>query len=99
MKASEFIKQHGLEAAKDAVVESDAYSGLWINARTLELSKYIPSYDAVFIPELKTAVEAWKFLIAEFESLEMAEYEYMISASYSEPYWVKVGLAIKAVQS
>jgi len=33
-------------------------------------------------------------LLKSFESVEMAEYEYMVSASYSDPYWVRVKQAI-----
>lgn len=33
-------------------------------------------------------------IIEEFESVEMAEYEYMISASYDDPYWIRVKQAI-----
>lgn len=33
-------------------------------------------------------------IIQGFESIEMAEYEYWISASYDDPYWIRVKLAI-----
>lgn len=36
-----------------------------------------------------------KRIIAEFESVEMAEYEYFVSASYDDPYWQRVKQAIK----
>lgn len=36
-----------------------------------------------------------KRIIAEFESVEMAEYEYLVSASYNDPYWQRVKQAIK----
>lgn len=40
-------------------------------------------------------LEESRRIIAEFESIEMAEYEYMISASYDDPYWQRVKQAIK----
>lgn len=33
-------------------------------------------------------------IIERFESVEMAEYEYLISASYDDPYWIRVKQAI-----
>lgn len=33
-------------------------------------------------------------IIEHFESVEMAEYEYMVSASYDDPYWIRVKQAI-----
>lgn len=33
-------------------------------------------------------------IIEGFESVEMAEYEYLISASYDDPYWIRVKQAI-----
>lgn len=58
MRAEQFIKDHGLEWARDAIEEANAYGGFWLNAKTLELSNYIPSYDAVGIPELQRLVES-----------------------------------------
>lgn len=33
-------------------------------------------------------------ILDDFESIEMAEYEYLISDSYQEPYWQSVKQAI-----
>ncbi len=33
-------------------------------------------------------------IIEGFESIEMAEYEYLVSASYDDPYWIRVKQAI-----
>ncbi|WP_162987650.1 hypothetical protein [Acinetobacter bereziniae] len=34
-------------------------------------------------------------IIESFESIEIAEYEYLISASYDDPYWIRVKQAIE----
>ena len=49
--------------------------------------------------QLKQIVESHELIKKDFESVEMAEYEYMISASYNEPYWVRVKQAIADVES
>ena len=49
--------------------------------------------------ELQRLVESWELVQKDFESIEMAEYEYMISGCYSEPYWVRVKQAIRDVES
>jgi len=58
------------------------------NIRTKEMSD-----------DLKRLVESHELIRKDFESVEMAEYEYMISASYNEPYWVRVKQAIADVES
>ena len=49
--------------------------------------------------DLKRLVESHELIRKDFEFVEMAEYEYMISASYNEPYWVRVKQAIADVES
>ena len=44
--------------------------------------------------DLKRLVESHELIRKDFEFVEMAEYEYMVSASYSDPYWVRVKQAI-----
>lgn len=58
------------------------------NIRTKEMSD-----------DLKRLVESHELIRKDFEFVEMAEYEYMISASYNEPYWVRVKQAIADVES
>ena len=58
MKPEQFIREQGLDAIKDCIEEAKAYGGLYVNAKTLELSKHIPSYDAVSIIELMRLVES-----------------------------------------
>ena len=50
--------------------------------------------DGVMMPkqEANKLIEHW------FESVEIAEYEYMICASQSEPFWVEVKKAIDVIQ-
>lgn len=45
-----------------------------------------------------TKQEAIKLIEHWFESVEIAEYEYMICASQSEPFWVEVKKAIDVIQ-
>ena len=45
-----------------------------------------------------TKQEASKLIQHWFESAEIAEYEYMICASQSEPFWVEVRKAINLVR-
>lgn len=58
MRAEQFIKDHGLDEVKDAIKEAETSECFYINAKTLELSKFIPSYDALSILELKRLVES-----------------------------------------
>ncbi|MCH7380364.1 hypothetical protein [Acinetobacter higginsii] len=58
MNAIQFIKDHGVEVAREGIEEANAYGGFWVNAKTLELSKQIPSYDAVSIPDIQRLVES-----------------------------------------
>ncbi|WP_098732331.1 hypothetical protein [Acinetobacter baumannii] len=58
MKPEQFIREQGLDAIKDCIKEAKAYGGFYVNAKTLELSKHIPSYDAVSIIELMRLVES-----------------------------------------
>ena len=55
--------------------------------------------DNDFNNDLKRLVESHELIRKDFESVEMAEYEYMISASYNESYWVRVKQAIADVES
>ncbi|MFW2805070.1 hypothetical protein [Acinetobacter baumannii] len=58
MNPEQFIREQGLDAVKDCIEEAEAYGGFYVNAKTLELSKHIPSYDAVSITGLKRLVES-----------------------------------------
>ena len=58
------------------------------NIRTKEMSD-----------DLKRLVESHELIRKDFESVEMAEYEYMVSDSYSDPYWIRVKQSIEDVES
>ncbi|PKH28751.1 hypothetical protein [Acinetobacter radioresistens] len=58
MKATEFVKEHGIEKARECIEDANDYGGFWVNAKTLELSNLIPSYDAVSIPSIQRLVES-----------------------------------------
>ena len=45
-----------------------------------------------------TKQEANKLIQHWFESVEIAEYEYMICASQLEPFWIEVKQAINIIQ-
>ena len=44
--------------------------------------------------EINSRLAESRKIIEEFESVGMAEYEYMVSASYSDPYLIRVKQAI-----
>lgn len=58
MNAIKFIQQHGIDKARGCIEEASAYGGFWVNAKTMELSNQIPSYDAVSIPDIQRLVES-----------------------------------------
>lgn len=69
-----------------------------------EYAKHILTDDAPLVIDLnyaylKRIIESHELIRKDFESVEMAEYEYMISASYNESYWVRVKQAIVDVES
>ena len=69
-----------------------------------EYAKHILTDDAPLIiglnyTYLKRLIDSYELIKKDFESVEMAEYEYMVSASYNEPYWVRVKQAIADVES
>lgn len=71
MNAINFIKEHGVDVAREAIEEASAYGGDYLNGKTLELSKYAPSVNAVFIPDLKRLVES-VYLVKEHHTLDRA---------------------------
>ena len=85
MKANEFIKKFGWDRAKREVALIGTIAMM--------------CGDNDFNNDLKRLVESHELIRKDFESVEMAEYEYMISASYNESYWVRVKQAIADVES
>ena len=69
-----------------------------------EYAKHILNEDSVILVDLdykhlKHLIESYELIERDFGLLDIAEYQYMISASYSESYWVRVKQAIKDVES
>ena len=69
-----------------------------------EYAKHILTDDAPLVIDLnytylKRLVDSYELIKKDFESVEMAEYEYMFSASYNESYWVRVKQAIADLES
>lgn len=58
LNAHKFVSIHGIKAVKHAIEEANAYGGDWIDTKTLEIKKHIPSGESVFIGELKQVVES-----------------------------------------
>ena len=85
MKANEFVKKFGWDRAKREVALIGTIAMM--------------CGDNDFNNDLKRLVESHELIRKDFESVEMAEYEYMISASYNESYWVRVKQAIADLES
>ena len=108
MNAIKFIQQHGVDVAREAIEEANAYGGFYLNGKTLELSNHAPLINAVFIPDLKRLVESID-IIKELGGLESAKAnvrEMYIDSScdYVHPKVVlydykhiEIGRAIKAI--
>jgi len=71
MKATEFVKEHGIEKARECIEDANDYGRFWVNAKPLELSIIIPSYDAVSIPSIQRLVESHE-LVNHMGGLEKA---------------------------
>ncbi|MDQ1207249.1 hypothetical protein QE380_000172 [Acinetobacter baylyi] len=81
MNAHKFVASKGVEAVKQAIEESNVYGGDWIDIKTLELKKYIPSGESVFIGELKRVVDSIQ-LIEAMGGLLKAQ-EFINASSYT----------------
>ncbi len=60
---------------------------------------YLAAYEDDLTNDLKRLVESHAMIEKDFESVEIAEYEYMVSGCYSEPYWIRIKQAIADVES
>ena len=85
MKANEFIKKFGIFGAKEYLAGAT----------------FFDEHLMVFTDtnELKRLIESHELIVNDFESIEIAEYEYMVSGCYSEPYWIRIKQAIADVES
>lgn len=85
MKANEFVKKFGWDRAKREVALIGTIAMM--------------CGDNDFNNDLKRLVESHAMIEKDFESVEIAEYEYMISGCYSDSYWLRVKQAIYDVES
>ena len=105
MKANKFVKKHGWEAVAHALKTAPENHDFQSTDLEPILAKdgSIVGFDCkvhtVDFAEVKRLVESYELIVKDFESVEIAEYEYMVSASYNEPYWVRVKQAIADVES
>ena len=86
MKANEFVKKFGWDGAKAKVVEL----GILQELGDLMIGQEV---------ELKRLVDSHELIEKDFESVEIAEYEHMISGCYLDPYWIRIKQAIADVES
>lgn len=91
MKANEFVKKFGLDLARRDVAALE--SGF------IKKEDFSEHYGFEILDELKRIVESHELVEKDFKSVEMAEYEYMVSGDYSDIYWVRVKQAITDVES
>lgn len=106
MKATELVKNKGLDYAKNIVHDSPENALYWVEGYEFkcgqsanDLSKETKEKYFVSIPEIKDVLKSHELIKKDFESVEMAEYEYMVSGAYSDPYWIRVKQAITDVES
>ena len=91
MKANEFVKKFGLDLAKRDV---QAFESGFIKREDI-----VEHYGFDILDDLKRLVESHAMIEKDFESVEIAEYEYMVTGCYSEPYWIRIKQAIADVES
>lgn len=91
MKANDFIKKFGLDLAK---LDVRAFESGFIKREDI-----VEHYGFDILDDLKRLVESHAMIEKDFESVEIAEYEYMVSGCYSEPYWIRIKQAIADVES
>ena len=96
MKANEFVKEYGLGEAVELV--NSVKSVVKIKDVVCDPCFLTEDY-AISYKELKRLVESHEIIQKDFESVEMADYEHMISGCYSDPYWIRVKQAITDVES
>ena len=98
MKANEFVKKFGWNEAKEALKRV-----IWCETAYCSMLGHgcfkSNSDCCVDINDLKRIVESHELIEKDFKSVEMAEYEYMVSGAYSDSYWVRVKQAIADVES
>ena len=106
MKATKLIKDKGLDYAKNIVRDSPENALYWVEGYEFkcgqsanDLSEETKEKYFVSIPEIRDVLKSHELIDTYFETVEMAEYEYMVSGSYSDPYWVRLKQAIADVEA
>ena len=97
MTAQEYIKKYGIAKAKELV--SSIVNTISIGVVVCDPCFITDEGEHISYNDLKRIIDSYELIKKDFESVEMAEYEYMVSASYNEPYWVRVKQAILDVES
>ena len=105
MKANEFIKEHGLQHTKSIIEQFPKHTHVTNDGRMFidedTCCNHIKNQlgELVKMSELKRLVESHELVEKDFGSIEIAEYEHMVSGCYSDPYWLRVKQAILDVES
>ena len=97
MKANEYIKKYSVVKAKELV--SSIVNTISVGGVVCDPCFITDEGEYVSYNDLKRVIDSHELIKKDFESVEMAEYEYMVSASYNESYWVRVKQAILDVES
>ena len=96
MRENYFIKEYGLGEAVE-LVNSVKFV---VKIKDIVCDPCFFTEDCTLsYKELKRLVESHEIIKKDFESVEMADYEHMISGCYSSPYWIRVKQAITDVES
>lgn len=91
MKAHKFLAEFGVDEAKRILAGANWENVAYSNGHYYSHSC---SKNDVNLEELKQIVDSLELIINDFESVEIAEYEYMICGSQNEPYWIRLKQAI-----
>lgn len=91
MKANEFVKKFGWGVATKL---SKGMRGI-----TESVADGVAGWGQSEWDKLKRLVESYELVEKDFDSVEIAEYEYMISGCYSDPYWIRIKQEIADVES
>lgn len=87
MNAFEFVKEKGIDGAK-AFLDLPEYT----------IDQLMMLQAGLRCVDLKRIVDSHGIVEGDFESVELAEYEYAVSDSYDDPYWIRVKQAISDVE-
>lgn len=103
MDAIEFVRKFGSCEARSVLLKSKYHYEVDVYLVDTKEFTYIaiqPSENDPFVSltDLKQIVEAFEFIEKEFESVEIAYYEYMVSGCYSDPFWIKAKQSIELLE-